>query len=88
MRFNVIKNVLVTYVKGIVMLKSFFPDDLKIARITLIYKAYNNSNVSNYRSFSVLPGFFKMLEQIMYNRLQNYSKNQNILYVKQLGFET
>ena len=37
---------------------------------------------------SVLPCFPKMLEQIMYNRLQKYLKDQNILYDKQFGFRT
>ena len=36
---------------------------------------------------SVLPCFSKMLEQIMYNRLQRYLKVQNILYDKQFGFQ-
>ena len=29
-----------------------------------------------------------MLEQIMYNRLQKYLKDQNILYDNQFGFQT
>ena len=29
-----------------------------------------------------------MLERIIYNRLQKYLKNQNILYNKQFGFQT
>ena len=29
-----------------------------------------------------------MLERIMYNRLQKYLKDQNILYNKQFGFRT
>ena len=53
-----------------------------------MYKANNSSNISNYRPISVLPCFSKMLEQIMYNRLQKYLKDQNILYDKQFGFRT
>ena len=34
----------------------------------------------------MLPCFSKMLERIMYNRLQRYLKDQNILYDKQSGF--
>ena len=37
---------------------------------------------------SMLPCFSKMLEQIMYNSLQKYLKDQNILYDKQFGFRT
>ena len=60
---------------------------LKIAKVTPIYKADSNCNVSNYRPISVLPCFSKMLELIMYNPLQKYLRNQNILYDKQIGFQ-
>ena len=69
-------------------MKGIFPDDLKIAKVTPIYKADNSSNVSNYRPISLLPCFSKMLERIMCNRLQKYLKDQNILYDKQFGFQT
>ena len=36
----------------------------------------------------MLPCFSKMLERIMYNRLQKYLKDQNILYDKQFVFQT
>ena len=69
-------------------MKGIFPGDLKIAKVTPIYKADNSSNVSNYRPISQLPCFSKMLERIMCNRLQKYLKDQNILYDKQFGFQT
>ena len=47
------------------VVKGIFPDDLKIAKFTPIYKARNSSNISSYRLISVLPYFSKMLEQIM-----------------------
>ena len=70
------------------VVKGIFPDDLKIAKFTQIYKACNSSNISSYRLISVLPCFSKMLERIMYNHLQKYLKDQNILYNKQFGFRT
>ena len=63
-------------------------NDLKIAEVTPIYKADNSSNITNYRPISVLPCFSKMLERIIYNRLQKYLKDQNILCDKQFGFQT
>ena len=92
--FNVIKKCFgelcepLKYLFNLSIVKGIFPDDLKIAKVTPIYKADNSSNVSNYRPISVLPCFSKMLEGRMYNRLQKYSKDQNILYDKQFGFET
>ena len=40
--------------------KGVFPDDLKIARVTPIYKGEDSSDVSNYRPTSVLPCFSKI----------------------------
>ena len=70
------------------IVKGIFPDDLKIEKVTQIYKADNSSSVSSYRPISVLPCFSKMLELIMYSRLQNYLKDQDILYNKQFGLQT
>ena len=49
--------------------KCIFPNDLKIAIGTPIFKAGNNAELSNYRPISVLPLFSKILERVMYNRL-------------------
>ena len=70
------------------IVKKSFPDDLKIPKVTPVYKADNSRNIINYRSISVPPCFSRMLEWIMYNRLQKYLKDQNILYDKQFGFQT
>ena len=92
--FNIIKNCFgvhcepLTYLFQLSLEKGVFPDDLKIAKVTPIYKAGDNSNVSNYRPISVLPCFSKILERLMYNRLYKYLKEYNILYEKQLGFQS
>ena len=64
-----------------------FPDKLKIARITPIYKSGERELVNNYRPISVLPCFSKVLERIMYNRLYSFLLKNNILYDKQFGFQ-
>ena len=46
-----------------------FQNDLKIAKSTPIFKAGNNTEVSNYRPMSVLPFFSKIFQRVMYNRL-------------------
>ena len=94
MSFNVVKKCFdelcepLKYLFNLSIVKGIFPDDLKIAKVTPIYKADSSSNISNYRPISVLPCFLKMLEQIMYNRFQKYLKDQNIMYDKQFGFRT
>ena len=62
--------------------KSVFPDDLKIARVTPIYKDEDNGDVINYRPIYVLPCFFKILYHIMYNGLCKYLIENNMLYSK------
>ena len=47
------------YLCNLSIVKGIFPDDLKIAKVTPIYKANNSSNISNYRPVSVLLCFLK-----------------------------
>ena len=76
------------YLFNLPIIKGIFLDDLKIAKVTPIYKTDNKSNLSNYRSISVLSCFSKILEQIMYNRLCQYLTENKILYPKQFAFQT
>ena len=64
-----------------------FPDELKIAKVTPLFKKGIDSDLGNYRPISVLPCFSKVLEKIMYNRLYNHLNENNILYNKQFGFQ-
>ena len=92
--FNVLKKCFsslcepLKYLFNLSIEKGIFPDDLKIAKVTPIYKADNKSELSNYRLISVLSCFSKILEQIIYNRLYQYLTENEILYPKQLGFQT
>ena len=64
-----------------------FPDSLKVARITPIFKSGDVTIMSNYLPISVLPCFSKILEKIMYNRLHRYLCENNMVYDKQFGFQ-
>ena len=55
--------------------------------MTPIYKAVDNGDISNYRPLSLLPSFSKILERLMYNRLHNYLKQNNIIHEKQFNFQ-
>ena len=79
--------VILKHIFNISLAKGVFPDELKIARVTPIFKKGNNTLVTNYRPISVLPCFSKLLERIMYNRLYKFLLENNILYQKQLGFQ-
>ena len=62
--------------------KSIFPEELKIAKVTPVFKAGDNTELSNYRPISVLPCFSKILECVMYTCLCKYLLDSNILYKK------
>ena len=63
-----------------------FPDKLKIARVTPIFKSGDKTNLNNYRPISVLPFFSKIFEKAMYNRLMEYIEENNLINEKQYGF--
>lgn len=66
--------------------QGIFPDSLKIAKIIPIYKSGSRSDPSNYRPISVLPVMSKIIEKILYNRLESFLKSNNFFYQKQYGF--
>jgi hypothetical protein len=82
-----LKNVLYLVFKASFQ-QGIFPDKLKVAKITPIFKSGEQTNVSNYRLISVLPVFSKVLERIMYHRVYDHFISNNLLYDKQFGFQT
>ena len=63
-----------------------FPDELKIGKITPIYKKDNEELLKNYRPVSTLAVFGKIFEKIIYNRLYSFLQSQNTIYENQFGF--
>ena len=63
-----------------------FPADMKIAKVTPIYKSDSSDEFSNYRPISLLPNSFKILEKLMSNRLNDFLNQNNILFEQQYGF--
>ena len=58
-----------------------FPDKLKIAKVSPIFKNGKKDLLTNYQLISVLPCFSKVLERIMYDRLYSYV-TENIYFLK------
>ena len=56
----------IIYLFQLLLEKGVFPDDLKIAKVTPIYKAGDSRDTSSFRSLTVLPYFSKILELLIY----------------------
>ena len=64
-----------------------FPNPLKVARITPIYKKGDKSNPGNYRPIASLPYLSKIYERAMANRLIDFFDKFNIIHASQFGFQ-
>ena len=62
------------------------PDLLKLAKVIPIYKKDDPTQVTNYRPISLLPSISKILERIVYKRLDSFLSLNNILNPAQFGF--
>ena len=63
-----------------------FPDKLKIAKVTPVFKTDNPEYFINYRPISLLTNFSKFYEKVMHNRITNFVNGFEILYHLQFGF--
>ena len=66
--------------------KGIFPDVLKIARITPVFKKGDRQACGNYRPIASLPFLSKIYERAMANRLLEYLNKYSILHNAQFGF--
>ena len=58
------------------MNKGEFPEILKIAKVTPIYKKANPFEKDNYRPISILSNISKLYERIMHNQMNNFFTNK------------
>lgn len=63
-----------------------FPDVLKIARVSPLYKAGDSENMNNYRPVSVLPSISKIIEKCMKKQILEFSSNNNLIHAKQFAY--
>ena len=68
------------------MQTGYFPDILKVGKITPVFKKGDQEKFENYRPVSTLPIFGKLFEKIIYSRLYGYLTSKGILYDDQFGF--
>ena len=63
-----------------------FPDLLKIAKVTPIFKKGHKYLFENYRPVSVLPSVSKVFEKVIFKQLYDYFMTNKLLYSSQYGF--
>ena len=69
------------------IVSGYFPSCLKNARVIPIFKSGCSNKVNNYRPISTLPILAKIFEKLMYIRLMQFLKMNNILCKTQFGFQ-
>lgn len=68
------------------MTQGIFPDSLKVAKVTPIFKSGDKADPCNYRPISILPVISKIFEKVIYTRIAKHIQINNFLYKKQYGF--
>ena len=74
------------YIFNLSISTGVFPDDMKLADISPLFKGQNRHMLNNYRPISLLLTISKLLEIIVYVRTYNFLDQRNILYNSQYGF--
>ena len=74
------------YIYNKFMLTGIVPENLKLAKVIPVYKKGSKTEVSNYRSISLLNTFNKIFEKLIYKRIYSFLKKYNILNPVQFGF--
>ena len=77
---------LIAHIINVSIESNTFPDDLKIAKITPIYKSGDKSQTGNYRPISVLPTISKIFEQHIAIQLNEFLREHDLLSQYQSGF--
>jgi hypothetical protein len=77
---------LITHICNLSFKQGIFPNILKTALITPVFKAGDRASVGNYRPISILPTISKVLERILNKRLTKYLYKFEIISNNQYGF--
>ena len=83
------KNVLVKPITTIInqmIVTGIFPGNLKISKVIPLYKAKDQTLLSNYRPIALLPSISKIFEYVLLEQITNYLLDDNMLSPQQYGF--
>lgn len=78
----------ITHIVNLSLSTGEIPDDLKLARVVPLHKKNSKTDVGNYRPVSVLCILSKVFERIVFNQLNEYLVQNNLLYELQSGFRS
>lgn len=77
-----------TYVINKSLSTGEYPERLKYAIINPIHKKGDKAHISNYRPISLVTGFAKVFETVIFRRLNNRIETHKILLPEQFGFRS
>ena len=86
---KLVRNIISTPLANIInksLTSGNFPNSLKIARVTPIYKEGSKTDTNNYRPISVLPTMSKIFEKVVHKQLYTYLEINSLLDQNQFGF--
>ena len=75
-----------TYVLNLSISNGIFPEILKIANVIPLYKKDDPMIFSNYRPVSLLCALSKILDKVMYDRLNDFLNEFDIVFKYQFAF--
>ena len=77
-----------THIVNISIQTGNIPDDLKMARIVPLVKKKNKADAGNYRLLSVLSNIYFKKLRVVFNQVNTFLIEQNVLYDLQSGFRS
>ena len=67
------------------IINNLFPVDIKIGRVTPLFKGDSREDLNNHRPITVLPSIARIFERLMYNQIYSYFTENNLLGSQQWG---
>lgn len=77
---------ILTHIYNLILQTAVFPDKMKRAKVTVVFKQGDRNDPKNYRPISVIPVFSKCLEKLIFSRMSRYLEAKSIITDAQFGF--